>query len=59
MDETKEQLAILLQYVHKGVVKERAIGTIHMKDLCAESLALFIMNKLSRFRPPDVHWAML
>lgn len=37
----------MLRYVHKGVVKERAIEIIHMKDSCAESLALFIMNKLS------------
>ena len=52
VDETKdlskkEQLAILIRYVHDGIIKERAIGTYHMMDLTAESLAQKIIKELS------------
>lgn len=52
VDETKdlskkEQLAILVRYTLHGHIKERAIGTYHMKDLCAESLATAICDELS------------
>lgn len=52
VDETKDlskkkQLAILIRYVHVGIIKEIAIGTYHMKDLTAESLAQQIIKELS------------
>jgi len=52
VDETKdlsekEQLAILVRYTLHGDIKERAIGTYHMKDLSAESLAAAICKELS------------
>ena len=51
VDETKdlskkEQLAIMVRYVHNGMIKERAIGTYHMKDLTAEALAQKIIGLL-------------
>jgi len=51
VDETKdlsrkEQLAILVRYVHGSVIKERALGTYPMRSLTADALSTFIINKL-------------
>ncbi|XP_065580922.1 zinc finger MYM-type protein 1-like [Artemia franciscana] len=51
VDETKdlskkEQLAILVRYVHDLKIKERAIGCYHMRKVDAESLADFIYNEI-------------
>ncbi|XP_065573744.1 zinc finger MYM-type protein 1-like [Artemia franciscana] len=42
----KEQLAILVRYVHDLKIKERAIGCYHMRKVDAESLADFIYNEI-------------
>ncbi|XP_065581730.1 zinc finger MYM-type protein 1-like [Artemia franciscana] len=42
----KEQLAILVRYVHDLKIKERAIGCYHMPKVDAESLADFIYNEI-------------
>ena len=44
VDETKdisknEQLALIIRYFHNGCIKERVIGTYHMKGLDATSLS--------------------
>lgn len=54
VDETKdlskkEQLAVLLRYVHSGVIKEHALGAFRMQDLSADSLYTFIVDKLTEF----------
>ncbi|KAJ8358520.1 hypothetical protein SKAU_G00150450 [Synaphobranchus kaupii] len=51
VDETKdlskkEQLAIIIRYVHDGCIKERALGTWHMKELSAEALATFLFKEI-------------
>lgn len=51
VDETKdiskkEQLSIIIRYFHAECVKERVIGTYHMKALDAESLSNFIYQKV-------------
>ena len=51
VDETKdiskkEQLAVIIRYVHQCCIKERVIGTYHMKHLDAVSLSKFIYEKV-------------
>lgn len=54
VDETKdcskkEQMALILRYVHNGCIRERAVGAYHMKDLSAEALSKFIIELLTSY----------
>jgi len=51
VDETKdlskkEQLAVLVRYVHDGVIKERSLGVFPMHSLTAEALCTFILDEV-------------
>lgn len=43
----KEQLAVLVRYVHDGVIKERALGVFAMHSLTAEALCNFILAEVN------------
>ncbi|XP_066980069.1 zinc finger MYM-type protein 1-like [Macrobrachium rosenbergii] len=47
-DLISEQLAILVRYFSEGVVKERVIGTYHMENVDAASLADFIYKEIEQ-----------